>query len=158
MEKISRVWKTETQSPEETHALAKRMAQTARPGDILTLDGDLGVGKTVFAKGFAEGLGIAEPVTSPTFTLVQEYGSGTLPLYHFDAYRVADPEEMAEIGFDEYLFGSGVCLIEWAELIDAWIPETAVRIRICKDNEKGFDCRRITVICPADSPYGEVLK
>ncbi len=135
----------ETFSPEETFALGRELGEEAQPGEIFCLDGDLGTGKTVFTQGFAAGLGIAEPVNSPTFTIVQVYEEGRLPLYHFDVYRIGEPEEMDEIGYEEYFFGRGVCLIEWASLIGELIPEGARRVRIEKDTEKGFDYRRITV-------------
>ena len=121
------------------------MGTAAGPGDVLTLSGDLGVGKTVFTKGFALGIGVTEAVSSPTFTIVQEYHSGRLPLYHFDVYRIGDPEEMDEVGFDDYVYGDGVSLIEWAELIEEILPEKRTRILIEKDVEKGFDYRKITV-------------
>lgn len=135
----------ETNSPKETKELGKKMAERAKPGDVFTLVGDLGVGKTVFTQGIAEGLGIDEPVNSPTFTIVQEYESGRMPFYHFDVYRIGDPEEMDEIGFDDYIYGDGLCLIEWADLIEEILPEKRVAIRIEKDLEKGFDYRRITI-------------
>ena len=135
----------ETNSPQETKELGKKMAERAKPGDVFTLVGDLGVGKTVFTQGIAEGLGIDEPVNSPTFTIVQEYESGRMPFYHFDVYRIGDPEEMDEIGFDDYIYGDGLCLIEWADLIEEILPEKRVAIRIEKDLEKGFDYRRITI-------------
>ena len=135
----------ETNSPQETKELGKKMAERAKPGDVFTLVGDLGVGKTVFTQGIAEGLGIDEPVNSPTFTIVQEYESGRMPFYHFDVYRIDDPEEMDEIGFDDYIYGDGLCLIEWADLIEEILPEKRVAIRIEKDLEKGFDYRRITI-------------
>ena len=135
----------ESFSPEETFALGRELGEEAQPGEIFCLDGDLGTGKTVFTQGFAAGLGIAEPVNSPTFTIVQVYEEGRLPLYHFDVYRIGEPEEMDEIGYEEYFFGRGVCLIEWASLIGELIPEGARRVRIEKDAEKGFDYRRITV-------------
>ncbi len=141
----------ETFSSEETFEFGKRMAQTAQPGSVYCLDGDLGVGKTVFTQGFAAGLGILEPVSSPTFTIVQEYEEGRLPFYHFDVYRIGDPEEMDEIGFDEYVLGEGVCLIEWSELIRELIPTEAVHILIEKAPEKGFDYRRITVTGSMDN-------
>ncbi len=133
----------ESYSPEETFRIGEQLAKEARPGDIYTLNGDLGVGKTIFTKGIAKGLGIEEPVTSPTFTIVQEYESGRLPLYHFDVYRIGDPEEMEEIGYEDYFYGQGICLIEWAGLIEELIPPEAVRIYIEKDLEKGLDYRRI---------------
>ena len=135
----------ETNSPQETKELGKKMAERAKPGDVFTLVGDLGVGKTVFTQWIAEGLGIDEPVNSPTFTIVQEYESGRMPFYHFDVYRIGDPEEMDEIGFDDYIYGDGLCLIEWADLIEEILPEKRVAIRIEKDLEKGFDYRRITI-------------
>ena len=134
----------ETFSQKETEEFGFEMGQNAKAGEIYCLSGDLGVGKTVFTKGFAKGIGIDEHITSPTFTLINEY-EGRLPLYHFDVYRVADPEEMDYIGADEYFFGNGVCLIEWAELIEEIIPENARWIKIEKDLEKGIDYRCITV-------------
>ena len=135
----------ETYSPEETHALGKRLGAEAKPGDVYTLVGDLGVGKTVFTQGIAEGLGITEPVSSPTFTIVQVYEEGRMPFYHFDVYRIGDIEEMDEIGYEDYFYGEGVCLIEWADLIRELLPEHTGRIVIEKDLEKGFDYRRITL-------------
>ena len=137
------IW--QSNSEKETFAVAEEIARQASPGDIYLLEGDLGVGKTVFAKGFARGLGITEPVTSPTFTIVQEYHEGRLPLYHFDVYRIADVEEMDEIGYEDYFFGDGVCLIEWAELIRDILPEQCVEVTITKELDKGFDFRRIQV-------------
>ncbi len=134
----------ETYSQDETEKIGYDTAIKALPGQIYCLSGDLGVGKTVFTRGFARGLGIDEHITSPTFTIINEY-EGRLPLYHFDVYRVADPEEMDYIGCDEYFFGNGVCLIEWAELIEDIIPENAVWIKIEKDLEKGTDYRKITI-------------
>ena len=118
----------------------------AKPGDCFCLDGDLGTGKTVLTQGFAAGLGIHGPVNSPTFTIVQVYEDGRLPLYHFDAYRIADIEEMEEIGYSEYFYSNGVCLIEWASLIQEIIPEEAIWITIEKDLAKGFDDRRIRLV------------
>ncbi|MCC6095252.1 MAG: tRNA (adenosine(37)-N6)-threonylcarbamoyltransferase complex ATPase subunit type 1 TsaE [Eubacterium sp.] len=135
----------ETHSPEETRSFARGLGEKAVPGTIYTLDGDLGTGKTVFAQGLAEGLGITEAVSSPTFTIVQEYDGGRLPFYHFDVYRIEEPEEMEEVGYDDYFYGDGVCLIEWAELIRDIIPDNAIHVTIEKDPEKGFDYRRITI-------------
>ena len=135
----------ESFSPEDTFRVGEQLAKDARPGDIYTLDGDLGVGKTIFTKGMAKGLGIEEPVTSPTFTILQDYESGRLPLHHFDVYRIGDPEEMDEIGYEDYFYGQGICLIEWAGLIEELIPKEAVRICIEKDLEKGLDYRRIRI-------------
>lgn len=137
--------KIETFSAEETYALGKKLGSEAKPGDVLTLIGDLGVGKTVFTQGFAHGLGITEPISSPTFTIVQVYEEGRLPFYHFDVYRISDPEEMYEIGFEEYIEGEGVCFIEWANLIEELLPEQYTEIHIDKDLSKGFDYRLITV-------------
>ena len=134
----------ETYSQDETEKIGYDTAIKALPGQVYCLSGDLGVGKTVFTRGFARGLGIDEHITSPTFTIINEY-EGRLPLYHFDVYRVADSEEMDYIGCDEYFFGNGVCLIEWAELIEDIIPENAVWIKIEKDLEKGTDYRKITI-------------
>lgn len=135
----------ETNSPEETFALAKKLGETAAPGTVYTLTGDLGVGKTVFAQGLAEGLGITEPINSPTFTIVQVYDQGRLPFYHFDVYRIGDIEEMDEIGYEDYFYGDGVCLVEWAELIGELLPEKRVELLIEKDLQKGFDYRKITM-------------
>lgn len=135
----------ETMSEKETFELGKKLGQDAKPGQIICLDGDLGVGKTVFTQGFAEGLGIEESVNSPTFTIIQVYDEGRIPLYHFDVYRIGEPEEMYELGYEEYFFGEGVCLIEWSKLIDELIPEDAIKIVIEKNLEKGLDYRKITV-------------
>ncbi len=131
--------------PEDTYAIGKTLAEQAVPGSVYCLNGDLGTGKTVFTQGFAAGLGIAGPVNSPTFTILQVYEDGRLPLYHFDVYRIEDPEEMYEVGCEEYFTAGGVCLVEWAELIREMIPEDAVQITIEKDLTKGFEYRRITV-------------
>lgn len=133
----------ETNAPEETFILAKQLGEAAEPGMVFTLTGDLGVGKTVFAQGLAEGLGITEPINSPTFTIVQVYDEGRLPFYHFDVYRIGDVEEMDEIGYEDYFYGDGVCLIEWAELIEEILPGRRTQILIEKDLERGFDYRRI---------------
>ena len=135
----------ETRSPEETFALGENIGRQARKGQVYTLTGDLGTGKTVFTQGVAAGLGIREPVNSPTFTIVQVYEEGRLPFYHFDVYRIGDIEEMEEIGYDDYFFGEGICLIEWAELIEEILPENRISITIQKDLEKGFDYRRIII-------------
>lgn len=134
-----------TNSPEETFALGRELGQQASPGQIYCLDGDLGVGKTVFTQGFAAGLGIEGPVNSPTFTIVQQYDDGRLPLYHFDVYRIGDVSEMDEIGYEDCFYGDGVCLIEWSQLIPEILPEHVVCIRIEKDLDKGFDYRKVTV-------------
>ncbi len=135
----------ETFSETETRDFGESLGRSAVPGTVYTLTGDLGVGKTVFTQGFARGLGITEHVNSPTFTIVQEYEDGRLPFYHFDVYRIGDIEEMDEIGYEDYFYGDGVCLIEWAELIEELLPKKHTRVLIEKDLEKGFDYRKITV-------------
>lgn len=135
----------ETHDPEETFEVGRKIGMNAKPGQIYTLTGDLGVGKTVFTQGVAAGLGITEPVNSPTFTIIQEYEDGRLPFYHFDVYRIGDLEEMEEIGYDDYFFGQGICLIEWAELIEEILPEKRIEVTIEKDFEKGFEYRKITI-------------
>ena len=135
----------ESFSREDTYNFAKALGENAKPGEVYCLSGDLGVGKTVFAQGFGAGLGIEEPMSSPTFTILQEYTEGRLPLYHYDVYRVGDVDEMEETGFYEYVGGEGVALIEWAELIEEIIPANAVHVLIEKDVEKGFDYRLIKV-------------
>ena len=135
----------ETWSPKETYALGEKIGREALPGQVYTLNGDLGVGKTVFTQGVAAGLGIQEPVNSPTFTIVQVYEEGRMPFYHFDVYRIGDVEEMEEIGYQDYFYGEGLCRIEWAQLIEEIIPENARHITIEKDLDKGFDYRRITI-------------
>lgn len=135
----------ETSSPDETWQLGREMGERALPGQVYCLDGDLGAGKTVFAQGFAAGLGISGPVNSPTFTILQIYEDGRMPLYHFDVYRIGDVEEMDEIGYEDCFYGEGVCLVEWAELVREILPGDAVHVRIERDAERGFDYRRITV-------------
>ena len=135
----------ETHDPEETFEVGRTIGMNAKPGQIYTLTGDLGVGKTVFTQGVAAGLGITEPVNSPTFTIIQEDEDGRLPFYHFDVYRIGDLEEMEEIGYDDYFFGQGICLIEWAELIEEILPEKRIEVTIEKDLEKGFEYRKITI-------------
>ena len=132
-----------TNSPRETFDLAYSMAESAVPGEVFALCGDLGAGKTLFAKGFAAGLGITEPVTSPTFTIVCEYRNGRLPLFHFDVYRIDDEEELFEIGFEEYLYGDGVCLIEWADRVPGLLPEQTQLITIRRESADDTDVRRI---------------
>lgn len=135
----------ETWSSKETFAVGEILGHEAKPGEIYTLNGDLGVGKTVFTQGIAKGLGITEPVNSPTFTIVQVYEEGRIPFYHFDVYRIGDIEEMEEIGYQDYFYGNGICMIEWAELILELIPDCAKHITITKDLEKGFDYRKIEI-------------
>lgn len=135
----------ESFSPEDTFRIGRMTGEKALPGQIYTLRGDLGVGKTVFTQGVASGLGIREPVNSPTFTIVQEYYEGRLPFFHFDVYRIEDIEEMEEIGYDDYFFGGGVCMIEWPGRIEELLPEDCIDVQIEKDLSKGFDYRRITI-------------
>lgn len=136
---------TETYSAKETYALGKQIGKCAKPGEIYSLLGELGVGKTVFTQGVAAGLQITEPINSPTFTIVQIYESGKMPFYHFDAYRIGDIEEMEEIGYEDYLYGEGLCIIEWANLIEEILPEKIKTVLIEKDLKKGFDYRKITI-------------
>ena len=135
----------ESNCEKETYELGCRLGQEARAGQVYTLVGDLGVGKTVFTKGLAAGLGIEEQVSSPTFTIVQVYEEGRLPFYHFDVYRIGDVEEMDEVGFEDYVYGEGVSLIEWANLIEEILPQHYTEVKIEKDLEKGFDYRRISI-------------
>ena len=135
----------ETFSEEETFALGEKIGKEAKPGQVYTLLGDLGVGKTVFTQGVAKGLEITEPISSPTFTIVQVYEEGRLPFYHFDVYRIGDVEEMEEIGYEDCFYGEGICFIEWANLIEEILPKTYTQVTIEKDLEKGFDYRKITI-------------
>lgn len=135
----------ETYSAEETFALGEELGRKAKPGDVYTLVGDLGVGKTVLTQGIAHGLDITEPICSPTFTIVQVYEEGRMPFYHFDVYRIGDIEEMDEIGYEDYFYGDGLCMIEWSNLIEEILPEHRKEITIEKDLEKGFDYRKITI-------------
>ena len=144
----------ESKSPEDTFQIGMRLGKLAEAGDVYTLTGDLGVGKTVFTKGFAKGLGIEESVNSPTFTILQIYEGGRLPLYHFDVYRIGSVEEMEETGFEEYIMEDGVSLIEWADLIEEILPRKRTRVLIEKDLEKGFDYRRITVELTGEQTAG----
>lgn len=137
--------KIDSYNPEETYQLGYQMGQNAKKGEVYCLDGDLGVGKTVFTQGFASGLGIMDTVNSPTFTIIQEYEGTGLPLYHFDVYRISDIEEMEEIGYEDYFYGEGVCLIEWAQLIKELLPDKRTLITIKKDLQKGFDYREIII-------------
>lgn len=130
---------------EDTFHIAKVLGEKAEKGNVFCLIGDLGVGKTLFAQGFAKGLGVQDNVNSPTFTIVQEYTDGRLPLYHFDVYRIEEPDEMEEIGFSEFVYGEGVCLIEWADLISDILPEQYTRVTIEKDLSQGLDYRSIIV-------------
>ena len=135
----------ETFSPEETFRIGEEIGQKACPGDVYTLIGDLGVGKTLFTQGVAKGLEIEEAISSPTFTIVQVYEEGRLPFYHFDVYRIGDVDEMDEVGYEDYVYGDGVSMIEWADLIEEILPEKYTRVTIEKDLSKGVDYRRITI-------------
>lgn len=135
----------ESRSEKETYDLGYRIGKQAKAGQVFTLVGDLGVGKTIFTKGLAAGLGVEEAVSSPTFTIVQIYEEGRLPFYHFDVYRIADVDEMDEVGYEDYIYGDGVTLIEWANLIKEILPDHYTEITIEKDLEKGFDYRRIQI-------------
>lgn len=135
----------QSHSADETFQLGEKIGKEAKAGQVLCLYGDLGVGKTVFTQGLAKGLGVEEAVSSPTFTIVKEYEEGRLPFYHFDVYRIGDIEEMDEIGYEDYIYGNGVCLIEWADLIQEILPDHFTRIEIRKDLEKGFDYRDIEI-------------
>ena len=136
----------ETKSAQETYQLGIDIGKNAKARQVYTMIGDLGVGKTVFTQGMAVGLGITEPISSPTFTIVQVYDEGNLPFYHFDVYRIGDISEMDEIGFEDYVYGEGVSLIEWANLIEEILPQQRIEITIEKDLEQGFDYRRITIM------------
>lgn len=135
----------ESFSADDTFAFGRKIGEEAKPGQVYTLIGDLGVGKTVFTQGVAAGLGITEPVNSPTFTILQVYEEGRLPFYHFDVYRIGDVEEMEEIGYEDCFYGEGLCLIEWANLIREILPASYIEVKIEKDLEKGFDYRKITL-------------
>lgn len=135
----------ESWKPEETYELGKKLGEEAGPASVYCLNGDLGTGKTIFAQGFASGLGIREPINSPTFTIVNQYEGGRLPFYHFDVYRIGDISEMEEIGYEDCFYGEGVSLIEWSDLITELLPDHVVTVTILKDLEKGFDYRKITV-------------
>lgn len=135
----------ESFSSEMTADFGKKIGEQVKPGTVICLTGDLGVGKTVFTQGFSEGLGITEPICSPTFTLILEYHQGRIPMYHFDVYRISGPWDMDDLGYEEYFYGDGVCLVEWGNLIEELLPENTIYITIEKDLEKGFDYRKITI-------------
>ena len=142
---MEKVYKRESFSAEETFAIGKELAAQAKPGEVYCLYGDLGCGKTVFSQGFGAGLGVKEPISSPTFTILKEYDEGRMPFYHFDVYRIGSDDEMDEIGYEDCFYGEGVCLIEWAELIEEILPEHVIAVTIEKDLEQGFDYRKITL-------------
>ena len=142
---MSEVEIIESNSREETYHLAVEIGKKAKAGEVYCLNGDLGAGKTVFSQGMGRGLGVKETVNSPTFTIVQEYDTGRIPFYHFDVYRIGDIEEMEEVGYEDYFYGNGVCLIEWSELIEELLPKKRIQVVLEKDLEKGFDYRKITI-------------
>jgi tRNA threonylcarbamoyladenosine biosynthesis protein TsaE len=135
----------ESSSPDETYELGRSIGEKMTPGSVIALEGDLGAGKTLFTQGLAAGLGITEPVNSPTFTILQIYESGRMPLYHFDVYRIEDPYEMEEVGFDDFIFGEGVSVIEWPGQIYELFPDIYIRIRILRDYTRGDDYRLIEI-------------
>ncbi len=136
----------ESFSAEDTFNIGKEIASKSRAGEVYCLDGDLGTGKTVFSQGFGAGLGITEPISSPTFTILKEYHEGRLPFYHFDVYRIGSDDEMDEIGYYDLIDGDGVCLIEWAKLIEDILPMNCKTVTIKKDADKGFDYRTIEIV------------
>lgn len=142
---MNRVIVKNSYKAEDTYRIGYELAAEAQPGDVFCLVGDLGVGKTVFSQGFGAGLGIEDSINSPTFTIVQVYDEGRLPFYHFDVYRIADEDELFEIGFEEMTQGDGVSLIEWANLIPGSLPEHYKEIIIEKELEQGFDYRKVTI-------------
>ena len=132
-----------TKSPEQTELLGKKLAELLRPGDVIANNGDLGAGKTAFTRGLAAGLGIREAVTSPTYTIVNEYLSGRMPLFHFDMYRLSSSEELFDIGWEDYLARGGVCAVEWSENVADALTD-AISITIEKDPAQR-DWRKITI-------------
>jgi tRNA threonylcarbamoyladenosine biosynthesis protein TsaE len=134
----------ETHSFEETVEFGERLGTVLNSGDIISLSGDLGTGKTAFTNGIAKALGIVSYITSPTFTIVNEY-EGRLPLYHFDVYRICDPDDMFDIGFEEYINGEGITIIEWGEQIKEILPKEIINVNIKKNLNKGFDVREIDI-------------
>lgn len=135
----------ETKNKKQTEQIGINIGRNVKKGQILCINGELGVGKTVITKGIAKGLCIDDNITSPTFTIVNEYDEGNMPMYHFDVYRISDPDEMYEIGFEDYLFGNGICVIEWAEIIEDIIPDNSIWINISKDLSKGLEYRLIEI-------------
>ena len=142
---MEKVFKKESFSAEDTFAIGKELAAQAKPGEVYCLYGDLGCGKTVFSQGFGAGLGVTEPISSPTFTILKEYDEGRMPFYHFDVYRIGDVSEMDEIGYEEYFYGDGVCIVEWGLMIEELLPDDCIFIEITKNTEKGFDYRRVSI-------------
>lgn len=150
-------FKIKSCSVEETISLAKKLGSTITKGTTICLTGDLGTGKTHFAKGVAEGLGITSSITSPTFTIVNEYHTGRLPLYHFDVYRVHDADEILQVGFEEYIYGEGITLIEWADLIESILPDEFLQVKIEKnqtENERIITFNSVG----KDYPFLEALR
>ncbi len=132
-------------SPKETENIAKAFSKELEAGDVVCLNGDLGTGKTAFVQGLVKALGYAEPISSPTFTIVNCYEGADLPIYHFDVYRIEDPDEMYEIGYEEYVYGDGISLIEWSEKIKDILPCHRYEIEIEKDYSKHEDYRKISI-------------
>ncbi|MBQ8955749.1 MAG: tRNA (adenosine(37)-N6)-threonylcarbamoyltransferase complex ATPase subunit type 1 TsaE [Lachnospiraceae bacterium] len=135
----------ETRGPEETYNIALSIGREAAPGAVIALTGNLGIGKTVFAKGIAAGLGIKDHVSSPTYTIVQQYDGGRLPMYHFDVYRIGDITEMDETGYEDFFYGDGVTVVEWADIVRDIMPDDTCWIRIKGNPDKGYEYRRIVI-------------
>lgn len=134
-----------TFSEEETFNLAKEMGNSQEPGSVICLSGDLGAGKTVFAKGLCDGLGVCEYISSPTFTIVNEYMGEKYPVYHFDMYRIEDESELIEIGYEEYISSDGVCIIEWPSNVEGALPKKRIDVEIERNLSEGDDYRTITI-------------
>lgn len=132
-------------SPDETENIAFQLAELLKENDIITLDGDLGAGKTAFVRGLAKGLGIEDPVSSPTFTIVNEYRKGNIPLFHFDVYRIESSDEMYDIGWEDYISQGAIVIVEWATLIEDIFDENIIKIYISKNLDLGEDYREINV-------------
>ena len=146
-----------TKSEEETMELGRRIGVSLKPGDIIAMTGDLGAGKTHFTMGVAETLGVTEYVSSPTFTIVNEYTNGKMPLYHMDAYRLGDPDELLEIGFEEYVSAGGVVIIEWADIVEDILPPETIWIKIQRMDMIDLDTRNITIEVPeGDDRFADI--
>lgn len=143
-----------TESAEETSKIGEQLGRLVNKGNIICLSGDLGAGKTAFTKGIAKGMGVEDYVTSPTYTIINEY-EGRLPLYHFDVYRLNDVEEMYELGYEEYFFGDGVVVLEWADIVREIVPKERLWITIL--NTKGDNSREI-IIEPTGEAYDNIVK
>jgi len=152
---VKKLFKLTTNSPEETMAVGEKLGQVLKPGDVITLTGDLGAGKTYFSKGVGKGLGVSDHITSPTFTIINEY-SGRLPLYHVDAYRVGNSDEVYDLGLEEYLFGEGVTLIEWPQVLEEVLPQQVLEIEIVKDEK--MENQRSFNLNPGGSRYDDLIR